>query len=74
KGKEAVEIFKANTDKNPADPNVWDSLGEGYTNIGDKDNAIMAFKKSLSLNPPPNVRANSLKLLKQLGVDVNQMP
>jgi tetratricopeptide (TPR) repeat protein len=69
KGKEAIEIFKANTDKFPEDPNVWDSLGEGYTTIGEKDNAIKAFKKSLSLNPPPNVRANSLKLLKQLGVD-----
>lgn len=74
KGKEAVAIFQANANKHPEDPNVWDSLGEGYTNIGDKENAIKAFKKSLSLNPPPNVRANSLKLLKQLGVDVAQMP
>ena len=73
KGKEAIEIFKANTDKYPEDPNVWDSLGEGYATLGDKDNAIKAFKKSLSLNPPANVKANSLKLLKQLGVEVENM-
>lgn len=71
--KEAVEIFKANTEKYPEDPNVWDSLGEGYTTVGDKENAIKAFKKSLSLNPPANVKANSLKLLKQLGVDTESM-
>ncbi|MCB0588918.1 MAG: DUF2911 domain-containing protein [Phaeodactylibacter sp.] len=69
KGKEAIEIFRANTEKNPEDPNVWDSLGEGYVNIGQKEKAIEALKKSLSLNPPDNVRANSLKLLAQLGVD-----
>ncbi|PHN02071.1 DUF2911 domain-containing protein [Flavilitoribacter nigricans] len=73
KPQQAIEIFKANTDKYPEDANVWDSLGEGYVTVGDKDNAIKAFKKSLSLNPPANVRANSLKLLKQLGVDTTQM-
>lgn len=73
KSKEAVEIFKANTEKYPKDPNVWDSLGEGYVNIGEKEKAIEAFKKSLSLNPPANVKANSLKLLKQLGVDTTQI-
>jgi tetratricopeptide (TPR) repeat protein len=70
KQKEAIAIFQANTEKNPSDPNAWDSLGEGYTNIGDKENAIKAFKKSLSLNPPANVRANSLKFLKQLGEEI----
>ena len=73
KPKEAIAIFKANTEKYPEDPNVWDSLGEGYVSVGDKEHAVEAFKKSLSLNPPANVRANSLKLLKQLGVDTTQM-
>lgn len=66
---EAVMVFEANTKKNPTDPNVWDSLGEGYLNNGQKEKAIEAFKKSLSMNPPPNVKANSTKLLKQLGVE-----
>jgi predicted Zn-dependent protease len=73
KAKEAIEIFKANTEKYPEDPNVWDSLGEGYVNVGEKEKAIKAFKKSLSLDPPANVKANSMKLLKQLGVDPEQM-
>ena len=66
---EALMVFEANVDKNPEDPNVWDSLGEGYYNAGKKEAAIKAFKKSLSLNPPANVKANSLKLLGQLGVE-----
>ncbi|MCO6480614.1 MAG: DUF2911 domain-containing protein [Phaeodactylibacter sp.] len=69
---EALEIFEANAEKHPEDPNVWDSLGEGYVNAGQKEKAVKALKKSLSLNPPDNVRANSLKLLAQLGVDYEE--
>ena len=68
----AVEVFKANTEKNPDDPNAWDSLGEGYVNNGQKEEAIKAFKTSLSKNPPANVKANSIKLLKQLGVEYDE--
>ena len=46
--KGAVEIFEANSKKNPDDPNVWDSLGEGYMWAGEKEKAIKALKKSLS--------------------------
>jgi tetratricopeptide (TPR) repeat protein len=46
---------------------VYDSLGECYKTMGDKKNAIKYLKKSLSLNPPPNVKANSEKLLTELG-------
>jgi tetratricopeptide (TPR) repeat protein len=63
----AIEIFILNTKRHPESPNVWDSLGEAYALKGDKKNAIINFKKSLSLNPPPNVKANSEKYLKQLG-------
>ncbi len=69
KTSEAIAIFEANTKKYPEDPNVWDSLGEGFVYAGEKEKAVKALKKSLSLNPPDNVRANSLKLLAQLGVD-----
>jgi len=64
----AIEIFQANTQRFPKSANAWDSLGEGYATKGDKDNAIKSFKKSLSLNPPANVKANSEKYLKQFGV------
>ncbi len=65
--KKAIEIFKLNTKKNPKSANAWDSLGEGYALSGDKKNAITSFKKSMTLNPIPAVRANSEKYLKELG-------
>jgi tetratricopeptide (TPR) repeat protein len=63
----AIEILTLNTVRHPKSPNVWDSLGEAYALRGDKNNAIKNFKKSLSLNPPANIRANSEKYLKQFG-------
>jgi len=73
KTKQAVEVFEANAEKNPTDPNVFDSLGEGYLTDGQNEKAIKSFKKSLSLNPPPNVKANSIKLLKQLGINIDNI-
>lgn len=63
----AVEILTLNTQRHPKSANTWDSLGEAYATKGDKKNAIINFKKSLSMNPPANVRANSEKFLHQLG-------
>ena len=65
----AIEIFKLNVKQNPSNANVYDSLAEGYKTKGDKKNAIKNYKKSLSLNPPPALKANSIKMLKELGVD-----
>ncbi|HTE28863.1 MAG TPA: DUF2911 domain-containing protein [Chryseolinea sp.] len=63
----AIEIFKLATERFPKSPNAWDSLGEGYAVKGDSKNAVASFKKSLGMNPPENVKANSEKFLKQLG-------
>lgn len=63
----AVKYFKLNVKNNPKNANVYDSLGEAYKTKGDKKNAIKNLKKSLTLNPPPAVKANSEKLLKELG-------
>ena len=63
----ALKYFKLNVKNNPENANVHDSLGECYKTMGDKKNAIKSLKKSLSLNPPPNVKANSEKLLAELG-------
>ena len=65
----AIEIFKLNVKQNPTNANVYDSLAEGYKTKGDKKNAIKNYKKSLTLNPPPALKANSIKMLKELGVD-----
>jgi len=66
---EAVKVFELNAKKHSDDPNVFDSLGEGYMMNGQKDAAVKSFKKSLGMHPPDGVRANSIKCLKQLGVD-----
>ena len=63
----AIEIFTLNTKKFPKDPNTFDSLGEAYFTKGDKKNAIINFKKSLSMNPPAATKANSEKFLQQMG-------
>ncbi len=63
----AIDILIINTKQHPESANVWDSLGEAYADKGDKKNAILSFKKSLSLNPSPATKANSEKFLKQLG-------
>jgi len=63
----AIEMFTLNTKRYPKSANCFDSLGEGFATKGDKKNAILNFKKSLSMDPPPNVRANSEKFLKELG-------
>ncbi len=65
----AIEIFKMNVKKNPNNANAYDSLGDGYRTKGNKKNAIKNYKKSLTLNPVPALKANSIKMLKSLGVD-----
>ncbi len=67
KNQEAIAAFLSNTVNYPESANAWDSLGEGYALSGDQKNAVKAFKKSLSLNPAPNVKANSEKYLRQFG-------
>ncbi len=64
----AIEVLTLNAQRHPKSANTWDSLGEAYFIKGDKKNAIVNFKKSLSMNPPANVKANSEKFLHQLGV------
>ena len=63
----AIEVLILNTQRHPKSANTWDSLGEAYATKGDKKNAIINFKKSLSMNPPAPVKANSEKFLHQLG-------
>jgi Flp pilus assembly protein TadD len=63
----AIEVLALVTQRYPKSANAWDSLGEAYALKGDKANAIKNFKKSLSLNPPENVKLNSEKFLRQLG-------
>ena len=63
----ALSYFQKAVAMAPDNPNVYDSLGEAYKTMGKNKEAIKQFKKSLSMNPPANVRANSEKHLKELG-------
>ena len=63
----AIEVLTIDTKRFPTDPNTFDSLGEAYALKGDKKNAIVNFKKSLSMNPNAATKANSEKYLQQLG-------
>ncbi|UCE19602.1 MAG: PD40 domain-containing protein [Gemmatimonadota bacterium] len=48
---EAIEVFKMNVALFPDSANVYDSLGEGYMLNGDKDSAVVYYRKALELNP-----------------------
>ncbi len=48
---EALKLFKENTDRYPADWNVWDSYGEALATAGRKSEAIDYYKKALEIAP-----------------------
>lgn len=58
-----ISIFELAIQLYPTSANLYDSLAEGYLYIGDTKNAILNFKKSLSLNPG---NQNATKRLKEL--------
>jgi tetratricopeptide (TPR) repeat protein len=60
---EAIAILKLNVELYPKSSNVYDSLGEAYMRNGDKEPAIVNYKKSLELDPR---NANAVEMLKKL--------
>ena len=71
KVKEAVEIFKLNVEAYPQSANSYDSLGEAYMNLNQKDLAVTNYKKSLELNPKNTNAADRLKRLERGPVTVD---
>ncbi len=61
--KDAIEIFKLNVEAFPRAFNTYDSLGEAYVKIGNKELAIQNYKKSLELNPNHTGATEALKKL-----------
>jgi tetratricopeptide (TPR) repeat protein len=61
---EAIEIFKMNVELYPEAWNVYDSLGEGYMLLGEKEFAIKYYEKSMQINPDNTNGAAMLKRLK----------
>jgi glyoxylase-like metal-dependent hydrolase (beta-lactamase superfamily II) len=61
--KEAIEIFKMNVELYPEAWNVYDSLGEGYMLLGEKELAIKYYEESLKINPD---NTNGIAMLERL--------
>jgi tetratricopeptide (TPR) repeat protein len=59
KNEEALEIFKLNVKEYPESFNAYGSLAESYMKIGNKEEAIRNYQKSLELNPE-NERAKMM--------------
>ncbi len=60
---EAIQIFKLNVELYPKAFNTYDSLGEAYMVAGNKELAILNYKKSLELNPENKGATEMLKRL-----------
>lgn len=63
KMKDAIKVFTLNTTLFPTIANCWDSLGEALLNNGDKDGALQAYKKALSINPTMQTAKDAVMLL-----------
>ncbi len=61
--KDAIELFKLNTEAYPASANTQDSLSDGYLATGQKDLALAAEEKCLELLPGD---ANNAEIKAQL--------
>lgn len=63
KYEDALQIFKLNTEIHPNGYNTFDSYAECLLKLGDKENAIKAYQKSLELNPE---NKNAIKVLSEI--------
>jgi thiol-disulfide isomerase/thioredoxin len=61
--KEAIAVLRINVNLFPQSANCWDSLGEAYAKVGQKDKAVQAYEYVLELDPKSeNAKAQLLKL------------
>lgn len=60
---QGIRVFLFALGLYPNSANLYDSLGEGYLYLGEKENAIASFEKSLELYPQ---NENAIKRLEQL--------
>ncbi|MCO6476402.1 MAG: serine hydrolase [Phaeodactylibacter sp.] len=49
--RDAIEVFRANTELYPDEANPWDSLAEAYLRAGDKAMALKYYRKALEIDP-----------------------
>ncbi|RKH54792.1 serine hydrolase [Corallococcus aberystwythensis] len=60
---DAVELFKLNVEMFPKVGNVYDSLGEAYLAVGDKEQARVNYRKAVELDPSNTNAASALQKL-----------
>ena len=66
----AVEKLEAAVELDAGDPEVNDHLGDAYWKAGRKDEALFQWRRVLTLNPDPQIRAAAeMKLASPLGPD-----
>ncbi|WP_232224093.1 serine hydrolase [Gillisia sp. CAL575] len=63
KHKEAIAVFNLNVSEFPESSNVYDSLGEAYMEVGNKELAISNYKRSIEMDPSND---NGKEMLKKL--------
>lgn len=61
---DAVEVFKLNVEAYPNSANVYDSLGDGYVNAGNREEAVKNYEKALQINPNYQSSIDALRRLK----------
>jgi hypothetical protein len=73
KGKEALEVFKINYEKNPNQFSTLMGMMRGYSAVGDYKKALEFAEKAQPLAPNPINKSNLDKMIGQLkeGKDVN---
>ena len=71
KPREAIEIFKLNVEAYPQAFNTYDSLGDAYVAVNERELAKQNYKKSLELNPNNTNAAAALKTLDTPAVTVD---
>lgn len=64
----SIRVYEFATRIYPNSANLFDSLGEAYLYMGDSQNSIVNYKKSLDLNPG---NENAVTILKKLEGDKN---
>lgn len=67
RNKDALDLFKMNTELFPENVNGWDSLAEGYWRNGDIDSAKKYYNKVITMAPNSRVAENSRNMLARIG-------
>ena len=69
KGEQALEVLKLAIGSFPNAFNLYDSYGEICNKLGRREEAIKNYTRSVELNPK---NENGIKMLQQMGIDVDK--